>query len=390
MYSLVKIVKGYKPLACADECIVLSKGSCLYLADLDLLNIKFLCRLPALRILYHLPRFRLLERILRLSISSFLILNDKWGLAVRKNEIWRVNLLDGTVSLDFLVPENRKILALTLVKDVDGFEDSIVFGEYFNNPSMLPVNIWRCPLVFPGSWSIGFTFSAGQINHVHNVVVDADRSALWVLTGDFDKAARICLTSKNFEEMKVILSGNQQYRATWIHRLKGTVFYATDSQLEANSLCALDEQDDGITSQKLAKTEGSSIYAAIGKYEIFFSTAVEPVMPTGNMLIDLFETKIGEGIASHQSVIYEVTHNGLIKELFRANKDIWPMNLAQFGTFTFPSGVMPDGKFYAYGCALSKFDDACLMFLKNELSRRLSENGKYGKMTTIYSANRKL
>jgi hypothetical protein len=365
MYSLTKVVKGYKPVACADGSIILSKGSSLYLADLDLLNIKFLCRLPALRILYNLPRIRLLERILRLSISSFLILDDEWGLAVRKNEIWRVNLRDGTVSLDFLVPEGRKILALTLVKDVQGFDDSIVFGEYFNNPSMLPVNIWRCPLVSPSSWSIGFTFSAGQINHVHNIVVDIDRSALWILAGDFDKAARICLTSKNFEEVNVILSGDQQCRATWMHRLKDVVFYATDSQLEANSLCILDEQDKCLTSRRIAKIEGSSIYAGFGKYEIFFSTAVEPGMPTGNMLIDLFETKIGDGIASRQSVIYGFTYDGLIKELFRADKDIWPMTLAQFGTFTFPSGVMPDDRFYAYGCALSKFDDSCLIFLKN-------------------------
>ena len=150
---------------------------------------------------------RLLERILRLNISSFLILDEEWGLAVRKNEIWRVNFREGTVSFDFLVPEGRKILALTLVKGVQGFDDAIVFGEYFNNPSMLPVNIWRCPLVSSGHWSIGFTFSSGQINHIHNVVVDKDRSALWILTGDFDNAALICLASKNFEEVNVIFGG---------------------------------------------------------------------------------------------------------------------------------------------------------------------------------------
>jgi len=365
MYSLTKVVKGYKPLACTDEFIILSKGACLYLANLDLSNINFFCRLPANRFLYNLPRVRLLERILRLSISGFLILNDEWGLAVRNNEIWRVNLRDGMVSLDFLVPEGRKILALTLVKDVQGFDDAIVFGEYFNNPSMLPVNIWRCSLATPGCWSIGFTFSAGQINHVHNIVVDIGRSALWILAGDFDKAARICLSSKNFKEVSVVLGGDQQCRATWIHRLNDAVFYATDSQLEANSLCVLDEQDNEITSRRLYAIEGSSIYAAIGRHEVFFSTAVEPGMPTGNMLIDLFQTKIGEGIISRQSVIYLLTHDCQIRELFRASKDIWPMCLAQFGTFIFPSGVMPRDRFYAYGCALSKFDDSCLIFLKN-------------------------
>ena len=364
MYSLIKVVKGYKPLAYANGSIILSKGPCLYLADSGLLNIKFLCRLPSLHFIYRLPRVRLFERVLRLHISSFLILDNEWGLAVRKNEIWRVNLHDGTVTLDFLIPENRKLLRLTLVKDMQGFDDTIVFGEYFNNPSMRPVNIWRCPLNSPGEWSIGFTFPEGQINHIHNIVLDKYRLKLWILTGDFDKAAGIYLTNKNFEEVNMFLSGNQQYRAAWIHRLKDTVFYATDSQLEANSLCVLDEQDN-VTSQKIAPIEGSSIYAAFGANDIFFSTTVEPGMPTGNRLIDLFQTKPGAGIASCQSVIYGFNEDGLIKELFRADKDIWPMVLAQFGTFTFPSGLMLDDRFYAYGCALSKFDDSCLMFLKN-------------------------
>ncbi len=38
------------------------------------------------------------------------------------------------------------------------------------------------------------------------------------------------------------------------------------------------------------------------------------------------------------------------------------MRLAQFGTFMFPQGTMPDGKFYAYGNAVRKFDDMTLCF----------------------------
>jgi hypothetical protein len=292
------------------------------------------------------------------------MIDGNWGLAVRKDEIWRVNLQDGSVSLDFVVPNGRKILALTLVKGVDGFDDSVVFGEYFNNPSMLPVNIWQSPLAKPGNWSIKYTFPAGKINHIHNIVVDDMLSSVWILAGDFDPASQICLGHNNFGVVDVVLSGNQQMRATWIHRLNGKIFYATDSQLEANYTCELDEKNENIVSRKLERIQGSSIYAAVGKSEVFFSTAVEPGLPSGNVFIDLFTTKIGKGIASHQSFIYVLNKDGLAEVLFRAQKDIWPMNLAQFGTFTFPSGVMPDQRFYAYGCAVREFDDSCMLFSK--------------------------
>jgi hypothetical protein len=364
MYSLFKVIKGYKPLACGVDKIVLSKGGSLFLADLDLTNIKLLCRLPSTNFLYRLPRVRLLERILRLGISSFLIIDSNWGLAVRKDEIWRVNLQDGSLRLDFLVPNGRKILALTLIKGLDGFDDSVVFGEYFNNPSMLPVNIWQSTLARPGSWSIKYTFPAGKINHVHNILVDNKLSSVWILAGDFDAASQICLGHNNFGVVDVVLSGNQQMRATWMHRLNGKLFYATDSQLEANSTCLLEEKNEIITSRRLERIEGSSIYAAIGKFEVFFSTAVEPGLPKGNIFIDLFTAKIGKGIDSPQSFIYVLNEDGLAEVLFCAQKDIWPMNLAQFGTFTFPSGLMPDQRFYAYGCAVRNFDDSCMLFFK--------------------------
>jgi hypothetical protein len=365
MYFLTKVIKGYRPLACADGRVVLSKGGNLYLADLDLLNIKFLCSLPRTSALHRLPRIRLFERIFRLSISYFLVLDSNWGLAVRRGEIWRVNLKDGSVSLDFLVPKARKILSLSLVKGLDGFDDSVVFGEYFNNPSMQSVNVWHCPLTSLGSWSICYTFPAGRINHIHNIVMDTKLSSLWILAGDFDEAAQICLAHNNFGVIDVILRGNQQSRATWIHRLNDKAFYATDSQLEANCICVLDESNEFITTKRLDGIEGSSIYFVTGKSEVFFSTAVEPGLPTGNIFVDLFTTKIGKGINSRQSVIYELNPDGKSKVLFRAEKDLWPMNLAQFGTFTFPSGVMPDQRFYAYGCALKDFDDSCMLFVRN-------------------------
>lgn len=364
MYILEKTVNKYKVLACANEQLILSKGSSLYSSDLDLSDIKLICRIPSIRSISNLSGIRLLERILRLGISSFLILDEEWGLAVRKNEIWRINLQEKTATLDFIIPNNRKTLTLTLIKNINGFEDSIVFGEYFNNPSMLPVNIWSCPVKSPRNWSICFTFPQYEINHIHNIVIDNDKKSLWILAGDFGNGARICKASKNFESVNTIFSGKQQYRATWLHTLNDKKYYATDSQIDHNFLCGIETNFYGQVSSKLTSINGSSIYAATGSNAIFFSTAVEPGSPSGNLLIDLFERKIGNGIKSNQSVIYMIGIDDKIEELFRADKDIWPLRLAQFGTFIFPSGMMPDDRLYVYGCALKNFENATLFFKK--------------------------
>ena len=145
--------------------------------------------------------------------------------------------------------------------------------------------------------------------------------------------------------------------------IDGRAFLATDTQLEFNQIFYF--QINGgtdITLESIATLDGSSIYSGKGPTEIFFSTTVECGEPTGNFFRDLFDTRPGPGILSSKASLMTVDGQGLISNLYSAEKDAWPFRLAQFGTFIFPTGTMPPDTLFAYGVALKGVDGACMVF----------------------------
>jgi hypothetical protein len=284
-------------------------------------------------------------------------------LAVCKSKIWKVSLKDGSFELDFEIPDNKKLLNFSKISGIDGFEDSICFGEYFNNPHMECVSIWSRPLALNGRWRVVHTFDKGRINHVHNIIPDYRLGAVWILAGDFEQGASIWLAKRNFEEIKVVKYGDQSCRAVWMrHVVNNEYCYATDSQLSINCLTKLVYTSETCEIMSLAEIEGSSIYSGESKDFTVFSTTVEPGESSDSVIKNIFETKPGPGIKSKNACIYLLDGAYNAREIFRAKKDLWPMRLAQFGTFMFPSGIMPQGYVYAYGLAVRKYDNVCLIF----------------------------
>lgn len=135
------------------------------------------------------------------------------------------------------------------------------------------------------------------------------------------------------------------------------MFFATDSQFETNRLRRMDSEG----CYDIATIEGSAIYSAQGPGTIYFSSTVEPGEGSGSLLRDMVERTPGPGIRSNEAVIY-AWDGSTLEEVLRAEKDAWPMRLAQFGTFMFPQGPMPPNAFYAYGNAVRGYDDVTLQF----------------------------
>jgi len=101
---------------------------------------------------------------------------------------------------------------------------------------------------------------------------------------------------------------------------------------------------------------------------IFRRRIVTPIAPkpiniaaTGGRLRDIFDREPGPRILAN-SIALDNFEDGQFTEIFRADKDRWPMRLAQFGTFQFPAGTMPADRFFAYGQALKGQDGHCLLF----------------------------
>src|SRR5208282_193766 len=60
---------------------------------------------------------------------------------------------------------------------------SIYWGEYFDNRERAEVHIYVSS-DRARTWQIAYTFPAGSIRHVHNIVYDRWGDCLWILTGD--------------------------------------------------------------------------------------------------------------------------------------------------------------------------------------------------------------
>lgn len=360
-WKLTASVKGLRPLAVLSDGLLCYRRGTLYKVGYDLEHADFLCHLPALglagRVAHH---FRFIDRVLRASPSHAVVLDDV-VLVARRSEIWRCDLNNGHVSLDFQIPDGRRSLSFDLINQPDGTQE-VVFGEYFPNASRLPVRIWGRSASNAG-WTQRAVFAEGDIEHVH--AVSSVNGQVYVLTGDFGQAAGIWVSDGSFSALQPLVRGKQTYRAAWMAALAGRVYYATDTQLEVNNLFEFQPDAGAVSLRSLATLGGSSIYAGRGPAEIFFSTTVECGEPTGNFIRDLLDTKPGPGMQSCSASLMAVDERGGVSELYSARKDAWPFRLAQFGTFLFPSGTMPPNKLIAYGVAVNGCDDTCLLFTRN-------------------------
>ena len=362
-WRLSHSVKGMRPLAALPDALIVHFDGAIYKVGPDLQDMKLLCHLPATGFAGYLAsHFRLVDRVFRASPNHAAVFDNAIFIS-RRSEIWRCDLKDGSLSLDFRIPNNRRSLGFGFVYHSDGSEE-IVFGEYFSNPTRLPVSIWGRK-AGSAKWIQRAEFAAGQIEHVHALTcIDGQ---VFVLTGDFGQAAGIWIADTNFDVLRPLARGKQAYRAAWMEAIDGRIFMATDTQLESNQLYGFRiVNNDEMTLQPLASLDGSSIYAGRGPTEIFFSTTVECGEPTGNFVRDLLDTHPGPGMLSSMAALMTVNREGQVSKIYSAEKDVWPFRLAQFGSFIFPTGNMPPDTLFAYGVALKGMDGTCMVFHRSK------------------------
>lgn len=278
----------------------------------------------------------------------------------QRSTIWRVDIETKQLTSDFTIPEGRNALALCNLRGIDGFADSVCFGDYFDNPDKGPVRLWQRQ-AHRAHWEVAHIFPAGEIDHVHSIVPDPYRQCVWILTGDFGGGAALWQARNNFRDVVPIARGQQLHRATWLYVTSDALYYATDTQLEQNYLCRLSQsRTDGTWKvDRLCPIPGSSIYGTPAGDGFLFSTAVEPGMPSGRLIPDLLERMPGPGINGSSAHIFRLDPAGQCIPVLSAQKDIWPMRLMQFGTFHLTA--VPGIGAYAYGVGLAGYDGRAIM-----------------------------
>jgi hypothetical protein len=357
---LTRFVPGIRAVAFVGERILCSKKNRLFLTDRDLKAVAKSAVLPIRARRKLLQYCRLTERIFRVSIHAPIM--SFWGdfLCIWEGQVVSMNLASGVVTREFALPSRRKALYLSNIVGVTGFENVVAFGEYWANPNNLSTSIWARGRN-SSKWEIAHTFPNGEIEHIHNIVPDPYRNAVWILTGDFGNASALWRAYDNFNRVELFARGEQIHRAAWLHCLPDRLIYATDTQMERNSVCEVRFEDNETKITRRGPLPGSSIYYSPGKGEVVFSTVVEPPPPTGRFLADMLAVTRGAGIETDLAHIFSVTDSGIVSELFSAAKDRLPARLAQFGSFSFPAGVNPSRRIYAYCTALTGLDGGTLI-----------------------------
>lgn len=258
-----------------------------------------------------MARHKFTRRLMRAEITSFYELRDGAMLVIAKKGFFRKEKNEHVFRKVFCVPRGSKPLNVCFSNDGMAY-----FGEYFQNIDKTEVHVYGsddgCK-----TWRVVYTFSEGNINHIHGLFFDPYTNRIWILTGDRENECIIGWTDDGFRSLHVELRGGQEYRSCQLFFYKEFVVYATDSQYIENEIQAIDRKTLRIKS--LGKIQGSAIKGGQNGMFSYLSTTVEP-------------SKVNN---DRYSYIW-VSCDGITwREIFKIKKDNWP-SIFQYATMEFP------------------------------------------------------
>jgi hypothetical protein len=198
----------------------------------------------------------------------------------------------------------------------------IYWGEYFDNRERAEVHIY-VSTDRGRTWQVAYTFPAGSIRHVHNIVYDRWGDCLWILTGDEGTECKVLCASCDLlsveRTVEVVLAGNQQARAVAAIPRQEGLYLSTDTPSERNHVYRMDRTGNV---EQVADLASSSIFGCEVGEAILFSTMIEPsAVNTGR------EVQIA---GSRDGTNWQV--------LARWKKDNLPMRYFQYGNAFLPDG----------------------------------------------------
>jgi len=349
----------FRPLVATARGVILARGADIFELTPDSDRPVWTARLPLGDFERRSLRPRLLQRVVGAGPQCGVEAGEGRLTIASKKNLYGVDLRTNRAHVQAYEGKGRP-LKLVRIRDVPGFTDQVCFGEYLGNPAKAPVTVWGDG--GEGAWRPLHVFADGEIEHVHTLVPDPQRGVVWILVGDFGQAAGIWMARDDFRVVEPVLRGSQRYRAAEAFPTADGLVYATDSQLEPNSIRLLRERDGRWVDEQLASLPGSCIHACMVGDRMCFSTTVEPGLGTGFLPYDLLQPRIGPAIERRWSDVVVGDPERGFARVGTWRKDVWPMGLCGFGTISFVSGVLPAGRLVAYGTALRGFDDATLVF----------------------------
>lgn len=359
-----------------DELITYSKGS-IHLLNLSTGSSANVGNLKFSKLKRILCNFRIFERLLRLEPRAAQVLDENNIVFSHMKNIYRFNLVTKKMILELnLQNSSNNPLMITHIKDLEGFSNTLVFGEYFSNESKGKVKIYSRDIDLESNWEIVYEFPDNSIRHIHGVVSDKQNNRVIILTGDSNSETGIYFTKDNFKTLNVLYSGEQKYRTCNMFFIRDILVFFTDAPSEQNY--AYYGNTDGSSIKRLKDIDGPVIYSTIFQDKIYFSTSVEPEEAKKGLLSLLFNFK-AKGVKSNQVAVYSCDRELKVEKLVEFRSDIFPLKLFQFATVHFPSNSSSKHLVF-YPTSVHRFDGKLIKYeVKNE-----KNDGKNSKASTFY------
>lgn len=256
--------------------------------------------------------FSLTRRFMRAEITALYHLADGSSLAIARKGIFRCERGEKIFRKCFNVKRGSRPMNLCVTPSGE-----IFLGEYFANMGKSAVNIYTSK---DGgkSWSVAYTFTEGNINHIHGLYWDKYTESIWVVTGDRENECIIGYTNDGFKTLNIVFRGGQEYRSCVLFFYPEYVVYATDSQYIQNEIKSFDRTTHEI--RIIQQVQGSVIKGTQCGDRVMISTAVEPS-----------EVNLGR-----DSYVW-TSENGLEwQQIYNGTKDCLP-SIFQFALFEFPT-----------------------------------------------------
>ena len=344
---------SYKPLFYDQGSLICSKRNKVF-AVADDGTESLICELPVNWLESLLLCSRLLSRLLRLEVYSSAIHCNMYFFSFRK-KLYSYLKDSNKLTCEINYAKGHGPLSFCCIDGLNGFDDTVYFGDYFGNSNCDPVSIYK--RVQSGKWEQCYSFQRGLINHIHGLVEDTTNNCIWILTGDYGTSFGIYRATLNFSVVQPILIGDQRYRSCVAYPVADGLLYATDSHLEKNTIRILKNMNGSWISEEITKINGPVIYGTELLDYFIFATSIEPGVKKSNIVLTLLARDIGPGIINNQVEIVAISKSSYEITILEVNpKDSFPARLFQFGSACFPSNAFRSNRLTTYYTATKNYE----------------------------------
>lgn len=354
MKSYVHIMSKKKLICNNHRYRLFSKGCKLYIEDILKKEVKKVI-IPVFIVEKLLSYFLITRRLFRLEPRCGCFIDEELVIFSMRGKIYNINLNTNIITVEHSFKKGmNNPLFFTEIKDIEGFENGIIYGEYIGRGINDTVDIYM--RVKNKKWKKVYSFPQNTIKHIHNIIPSKKQKCLYILTGDNDLESGIWKMTSGFNKCIKIVGGSQKYRGCFAFEEEEGLVYASDIPTKENFLYYLNYSD--LSLNILMPISGPCIYGMkLNSGDYIFSTSVEPNDNT-NGIKALFCFKKGFGVKDNKSHLYIGNLKKGFVDIYQEEKDFFPMPLFGLGVFQFPCNKSED--IYITCQALKKLDGCTL------------------------------